>query len=69
MTETASERRARWMSVGVSATATPTRSAEVVEIGEREGRWATDGDAYRRIRKAGLQPDKIDGSAELERRL
>ncbi|MCP4961105.1 MAG: hypothetical protein GY925_17800 [Actinomycetia bacterium] len=69
MSETAAERRARWLSVGTSASATPTRSAEVVEIGAREDRWSTDGDAYRRLRKAKLQPDRIDGSAELERRL
>ena len=57
--------RDHWLSVGVSPSATPTRSRGVVEINEREKRWHTDMDAYKSMRRQGLQPRAIDGADEL----
>ena len=68
--ETVAERRARWLSVSISPSATPTRNrgAEVATVGKTESRWAKDHDAYRRLRKDGLQPKALDGAANIEAR-
>jgi hypothetical protein len=60
----------RIRSVNIAPSATPTRGggAEAASINAREDRWAKDMPAYRRLRHNGLQPDRIDGSAELEMR-
>lgn len=55
--------------IAVSAHATPNRRPDVVRIDRTEARWDRDGDAYKRIRKEGLQPEHVDGSAQLERTL
>lgn len=52
--------------VMLSAHATPTRSAEVVSIDRMQRRWDKDMPAYKRLRQDGQQPNRIDGSAELE---
>ena len=57
-----------WRSVAVSAHATPTRRPDVVRVDETEKQWDRDGESYRRLRKDGLQPNHIDGSADFERR-
>jgi hypothetical protein len=52
--------------VAISSDATPTRRSESHRINETERRWDKDMDAYKRLRKDGLQPKKIDGSYEVE---
>lgn len=56
------------LTVGISATATPSRSGPVVAKVQSDKAFGRDGDAYKRLRKQGLQPRQIDGSAELEAR-
>ena len=57
--------RDHWMSVGISPSATPTRSRGAVEINNREKQWTTDMDAYKAMRRQGLQPRSIDGADRL----
>lgn len=45
---------------------TTSRGGRVSEIESTERRWAKDMDAYKRLRRDGLQPQQIDGSAALE---
>lgn len=52
--------------VNVSAHALETKGGEVRASDAMEARWHKDMPAYRRMRKAGMQPDHIDGSARLE---
>jgi predicted nucleic acid-binding Zn ribbon protein len=52
--------------VNISATALETKGGEVRAVDEREGRWHKDMPAYYRMRKKGLQPKQIDGSAVIE---
>ena len=49
----------------VSGAATPTRK-NVGEMNHKERVLDKDLDAYKRIRKSGGQPEKIDGSARFE---
>ena len=49
----------------VSGAATPTRK-NVGEMNQKERVLDKDLDAYKRIRKSGGQPEKIDGSARFE---
>jgi hypothetical protein len=60
--------RAHLLSVGISATATPSRAVtkETNEAIEREKRWEKDMPAYARLRKEGLQPKHVDGAAAME---
>lgn len=50
----------------VSAHATPNRRPDVVRIDNKERQFSVDGAAYRRLRKDGLQPPTVDGSAQIE---
>lgn len=50
----------------VSGAATPTRH-NVAQLNSKERALDKDLDAYKRIRKTGGQPMKIDGSAKLEK--
>jgi hypothetical protein len=50
----------------MSGTAMPTRH-NVSALSEKEKQWGKDMDAYKRIRKTGGQPIKIDGSARIEK--
>lgn len=52
--------------VAISSDATPTRRSDNARINETERQWHKDMDAYKRLRKDGLQPKKIDGSAKVE---
>lgn len=54
--------------IAVSSDAMPTRRSHAHQINETERRWDKDMDAYKRLRKDGLQPKKIDGSAYVEAR-
>ena len=46
-----------------------SRSDEVRAIQHRDDRLSVDLDAYKRLRRDGLQPKTIDGSGELEKRV
>ena len=50
----------------IAGAATPTRH-NVGEMNRKERQLDKDLDAYKRIRKTGGQPTKIDGSAKLEK--
>lgn len=56
-----------YRSIGFAPSATPTRNPEAKRISEKERRWNRDMDAYQRIRRQGLQPQRIDGCAQLEK--
>lgn len=58
--------RDHYLSVGISATATPSRSGPVISRLKSESNFAKDGPAYKRLVANGLQPDHIDGCAEVE---
>lgn len=55
-------------SVGVAGSAMPTRAVAANRIAATEERWEKDIPAYKRLRRDGLQPKKIDGCADLESR-
>ena len=57
------------LSVNVSAEATPNRRPEPVRIEKKDKALSADLDAYKRLRRDGLQPTGIDGSAEAEKRV
>ena len=47
---------------------TTTRGAKVAEVNTTERNWNKDMPAYKRLRANGLQPKKIDGAANVEKR-
>jgi hypothetical protein len=47
---------------------TTTRGAKVAQVNATERGWKKDMPAYKRLRANGLQPKRIDGAAEVERR-
>ena len=51
----------------IAGAATPTRRHEVSQMNSKERQLGKDLDAYKRIRKTGGQPMKIDGSAKIEK--
>lgn len=55
-------------SVGFAPTAMPNRFPEATRIVNTDKHWAADMEAYRRLRHNGIQPKRIDDSAELETR-
>lgn len=61
-----SDQLSHYRSIGLSATATPSRKGPVVAKLNSDKAFDKDGAAYKRLRKDGLQPDQIDGSAQLE---
>jgi hypothetical protein len=54
--------------VRVGTNSTTTRGARVAEVNQTESNWNKDMPAYKRLRADGLQPRKIDGAAEVERK-
>ena len=52
--------------ISISSAAMPGRKSASYEINQTEKRWHKDMDAYKRLRQDGLQPRKIDGSANVE---
>lgn len=52
--------------VTFGAESMPTRKSREVGLINKERQWDTDMDAYKRLRNDGLQPQKIDGSANIE---
>ena len=59
---------AKLRSVSVAGSAMPTRKGAVNRIADTEKRWAKDHDAYRRLSRDGLDPQSLDGAADLEAR-
>lgn len=57
----------RIATVGVSADAMQTRKPRVASSNALERQWQRDMPAYKRLRSDGLQPNRIDGSARLEK--
>jgi hypothetical protein len=49
----------------VAASAMPTRGGDALWLAEREKRWNRDLPAYRELRRQGVQPERIDGCADL----
>jgi len=45
-----------------------SRAGDVVRANQRDAAFAKDREAYRRLRRDGLQPPRIDGCAALEAR-
>ena len=58
--------RCRIETVAIAPSATGSSDAQSVNA--REAQWNADMPAYKRLRSQGLQPDKIDGCAQLEKR-
>ena len=51
---------------GESARTVGIESADTWRINARDKEISRDNDAYRRLRKDGVQPERVDGSAKLE---
>lgn len=47
---------------------TTTRGQNVDSINKTERNWQKDMPAYKRLRNEGLQPKRIDGAAEVEKK-
>jgi|TARA_R110000868_G_scaffold274748_1_gene534391 hypothetical protein len=58
----------RIASVSIGANSTTTRGAQVSQTNTVERGWQKDMPAYKRLRKEGLQPKRIDGAAEVEKK-
>lgn len=56
--------------LSIAASATPSRrgGARAAEINSKDKKLEKDLDAYKRLRQEGLQPQAIDGSAEVEKK-
>ena len=54
--------------VRMGTNTTTTRGARVAAVNQTESNWNKDMPAYKRLRADGLQPRKIDGAAEVERK-
>lgn len=54
--------------VRIGTNSTTTRGKRVAEINQTERNWNKDMPAYKRLRADGLQPKKIDGAAEVEKK-
>ena len=54
--------------VRMGTNSTMSRGAKVSEIKQTERNWNKDMPAYKRLRANGLQPKKIDGAAEVEKK-
>lgn len=58
----------RVANVRVGTNSTTTRGGRVAEINQTERNWNKDLPAYKRLRQNGLQPKRIDGAAEIEKK-
>jgi len=54
--------------VRMGTNTTTSRGARVAETNQIERNWNKDMPAYKRLRANGLQPKKIDGAAEVEKK-
>lgn len=55
-------------SISFAPTAMPNRYPEATRIVQTDKQWDKDMPAYKRLRNNGIQPKRIDDSAELETR-
>lgn len=54
--------------IRMGTNSTTTRGARVAQVNQTERNWTKDMPAYKRLRDEGLQPKRIDGAAEVEKR-
>jgi hypothetical protein len=54
--------------VRMGTNTTTSRGAKVTEINQTERNWNKDMPAYKRLRANGLQPKRIDGAANVEKK-
>lgn len=54
--------------IRIAPSATPSRNAQVAKLNDKEKEWDRDIAAYKELRRQGLQPRQIDGSADLAAR-
>lgn len=54
--------------IRMGTNSTTTRGKQVQETNKVERAWQKDMPAYKRLRKEGLQPKRIDGAAEVEKK-
>lgn len=54
--------------VRMGTNTTTSRGARVAEVNQTERNWNKDMPAYKRLRANGLQPKRIDGAAEVEKK-
>ena len=54
--------------VSFSASSMPSRKQDNNRIEATERQWSKDMDAYKRLKQDGLQPAKIDGAANIEKK-
>ena len=54
--------------VRMATNSTTTRGKRVSEVNQTERNWNKDMPAYKRLRADGLQPNKIDGAANVEKK-
>ena len=54
--------------IRMATNSTTSRGAKVAQHNATERGWKKDMPAYKRLRANGLQPKRIDGAAEVERR-
>jgi hypothetical protein len=54
--------------VSFAASSMPSRRGQAAQINATERRWEKDMDAYKRLRRDGLQPAHIDGAREIEQK-
>ena len=58
----------RIAAIRMGTNSTTSRGARVAEVNATERNWKQDLPAYKRLRADGVQPKRIDGAAEVERR-
>tara|TARA_R110000868_G_C10835895_1_gene759697 strand:+ start:141 stop:416 length:276 start_codon:yes stop_codon:yes gene_type:complete len=54
--------------IRMATNSTTSRGAQVAATNQTERNWKQDLPAYKRLRADGLQPKRIDGAANVERR-
>ena len=54
--------------VSFASSSMPSRRGQAAAINAKERSWHKDMDAYKRLRRDGLQPPHIDGARELEQK-
>lgn len=58
----------RVSNIMTSTNSTTSRGKEIAAINKTERQWNVDMPAYKRLRREGLQPKRIDGAAEVEKK-
>ena len=54
--------------VAFASSAMPSRRNHAASVNATERRWEKDMDAYKRLRRDGLQPASVDGARNLEQK-